>query len=204
MIERLSQTIETYNNIAQEYSEKIQNEEPQEEIRKFTSHLEPGSKILDAGCAAGRDSKIFWDLGFDVVGVDLSTNLLNIARKNVSDISFIQADFKQLPFPSFTFDGIWLNRVFHHLEREDMNKAISELKRVLSFDGVIFVQTKEGSGTITVKEELSSNKERQFALVTQEELDNMFESSGFQKIDSYSNRDKNRDLTWVNGFYRKI
>ena len=58
--------------------------------------LEPGSKVLDAACGAGRHSIKFAEKGFDVHGFDLSETLLNIATKEARakglNIEFTHAD----------------------------------------------------------------------------------------------------------------
>lgn len=57
-------------------------------------------KVLDAGCGYGRLSQ--WV--DDYVGVDISPDLLEYARNNYPDKTFLQADLKNLPFKDGEFD----------------------------------------------------------------------------------------------------
>ena len=40
--------------------------------------------ILDLGCGTGDITKIFADNGYDMIGIDISTDMLNIAREENS------------------------------------------------------------------------------------------------------------------------
>lgn len=60
--------------------------------------LKSGLKILDLACGAGRHAILLAGRGFQVTGVDLSKNLLNVARKNAEELklnlSFIHSDIR--------------------------------------------------------------------------------------------------------------
>jgi len=53
-------------------------------------------KVLDAGCGNGRISKILDELGIDVVRLDISTGLLQIARENNPNIDFVEGNLLSL------------------------------------------------------------------------------------------------------------
>lgn len=61
-------------------------------------HLNEGADIIDLACGSGRHSILFADRGFNVTAVDLSENLLNVARKNAENlgltIDFVNADLR--------------------------------------------------------------------------------------------------------------
>jgi len=60
--------------------------------------LVPGIRVLDLACGAGRHAILFAERGFEVIGVDLSKNLLEVALKNVEEsklnINFIRSDIR--------------------------------------------------------------------------------------------------------------
>lgn len=74
-------TILIYNKIAKDYAKRQEVLFPEKDAEKFFQLIKNGSKILDIGCASGRDVKQFTDLGFNVIGIDLSENLLKLAKK---------------------------------------------------------------------------------------------------------------------------
>jgi len=74
--------------------------------------------ILDIGCGWRKDAKIFSDLGYKVTGIDISENLLAIARKTSPTSQFVKADFRQIPFLEQSFDGLWASASLLHAEKK--------------------------------------------------------------------------------------
>jgi ubiquinone/menaquinone biosynthesis C-methylase UbiE len=66
-----------------------------------------GKRVLDAGCGPGRHSKKLLDLGARVTGIDISQEMVNIARKHCGERAEIfQADFERVEFKPSSFDLI--------------------------------------------------------------------------------------------------
>ncbi len=105
---------------------------PIEEYRK--------NVLLDAGCGYGRWVRFFSDRGVRVVGVDLSTDSIELCaseyltRKNVG---LIQADIYNLPFPQEHFDNIFSFGVLHHTP--DVKAALGYLAKLLKPGGNISI-----------------------------------------------------------------
>ena len=84
------------------------------------------STVLDLGCGNGALSKILYDKGYVVKGIDASKELLDIAKKNYPDIEFIQADATSFSLKE-PVDVVFSNAVFHWIDKErqqDMLKCI--------------------------------------------------------------------------------
>ncbi|MET8565960.1 class I SAM-dependent methyltransferase [Streptomyces flaveolus] len=62
-------------------------------------HGVPGRRLLDLGCGTGKSSLELARLGFDVTGVDLSPEMLRVARgkDSAEQVEFVQADARSLP-----------------------------------------------------------------------------------------------------------
>lgn len=63
--------------------------------------LAPGARVLDAGCGAGRHAFEFARRGYVTTGVDLSEELLEVARargKGASALTFLHGDLRTLAF----------------------------------------------------------------------------------------------------------
>ena len=63
--------------------------------------VQPGNRVLDVGCGPGRHSLEFARRGFDVVGIDVSAEFVDIARKqaeteSLKGCSFIKTDARDL------------------------------------------------------------------------------------------------------------
>jgi SAM-dependent methyltransferase len=56
--------------------------------------------IVELGCGTGSFTRVMYDLGYDIMGIDLSPEMLNIARKKSAeldqDIMFLEQDMREL------------------------------------------------------------------------------------------------------------
>ena len=84
-------------------------------------YLEPILKkvtsVLDVGCAAGGFYKIAKEINPHVnySGIDISPELINIAKKRFPEIHFSSYDGNYLPFKSNTYDLVFSFGLMHHL-----------------------------------------------------------------------------------------
>ncbi len=86
----------------------------------------------------------------EIVGVDLSENMLKVASKkieksDVKNIKLYKMDATKLRFKTESFDKILLSLVLHEMNEEIRSKILSEAKRVLKKDGRIIVTEWERS-----------------------------------------------------------
>ena len=114
-------------------------------LEKFASHVRPGGKILDVGCASGRDSAWFASRGFDVVGIDISESLVEMATNSVPNAHFAVMDLMNLDFPDESFDGIWCSCVLLHISRTDAPIAVQKMASKLRPEGILYILVKEGN-----------------------------------------------------------
>lgn len=205
----IEKTISAYNNNPQKYIQRTKEMIPYHAIDKMIKYLPSGSLMLDAGCAFGRDTKIFADKGLKTIGIDLSEQLLNEARKRFPQIEFRQMDVRKLDFPSNYFDGIWCNAVLLHLKDEDIIKALKEFNRVLKKNGILCISFKEGAGSEEKIESFSSDNSRFFNYQTKETVDKLIREAGLIPIETYLVSERKthgldkRGLNWIYSFSRK-
>jgi ubiquinone/menaquinone biosynthesis C-methylase UbiE len=94
-------------------------------------------RILDIGCAAGAEISTLRHLGFRVVGVDFSPQMLSFAKRrfaNDPDVNLCRADIEHLPFPEKSMDHVVCLGVFEFLP--DYGPALREIHRVLRPGGL--------------------------------------------------------------------
>lgn len=192
----LDDTIAWYNQNAEQYAKINAGVADVDQIEELSNLLPHSAKILDAGCAAGRDSILFHEKGFDVTGVDISTGLLAVARRTYPQITFLEANFLELPFESNKFDAIWSHQSLLHLEKQDdVSAALAEFHRVLKSDGVLLVLVKSQMGTnkTAVVSDAFSGHDRFFQYFTKDEISSLLTKSGFDvfKLEEYREIDKN-------------
>jgi ubiquinone/menaquinone biosynthesis C-methylase UbiE len=200
----LNHIIETYNSKAEVYARSSVGTENKKMLQQFVRFIKSPAKILDVGCAAGRDARVLKDMGYDVVGVDMAEKLLAIARASNPDISFVAGDMRQLPFEDASFDGVWASGVLHHVERGDMIPALQEFHRVLKTGGILHVYTKAGKGKLLTREASVAYAEREFTLLSAKDLGTMAKDAGFSKLVLEERPSKSRKgLIWLSAFFKK-
>ena len=74
------------------------------EVRAVLAALGGRGRILDVATGTGRYALPLSEMGLDVVGVDLSRRMLEVARAKGLR-ALVQGDGLRLPFPDGTFDG---------------------------------------------------------------------------------------------------
>ena len=206
--DHVAKTIAVYDQIAHQYASKLDDYAPRPEQEKFVSFLPKYARILDAGCGPGRDCEYFIKQGFEVVGVDLSDKLLDIAKQRVPQASFYKLDLRSLVFHPNSFDGIWACASLLHLKREEVPAVLSIFYALLKPTGILFVLVKEDSGEADVTEELSSQLSRHFTYFRRKELKIKLKDVGFEVEELYSYNEKDRgsdhrDLCWISSISRK-
>ena len=100
-----------------------------------------GLRVLDAGCGGGAHAEELLRRGADVVGLDTSASLLDIARRRLgADVELHHGDLAEpLPFEDGSFDLVLASLVLHYLEHWE--PTLGELARVLRPGGRIVVST---------------------------------------------------------------
>src|SRR5690349_10235045 len=99
-----------------------------------------GLEALDFGCGAGRSTRFLKNLGLQVVGVDISQDMLEQAISRDSSTRYFHLQSEQLPFDDERFDIVFSSFVFLEIStREEIEKIFSEMMRVLRRDGVMIV-----------------------------------------------------------------
>lgn len=133
-----------YDAFAQDFSQHRQGAWPEFEF--LLPHLKKSDKILDLGCGNGRLRKFIPEdkiSGGQYYGLDISTELLSIARKSFLQDHFFKGDFsKPLIFGADNFDVVTAIASFHHLLSPASQKLfLRECFRVLRPGGMIFLTT---------------------------------------------------------------
>jgi ubiquinone/menaquinone biosynthesis C-methylase UbiE len=101
--------------------------------------IAPHGLILDVGTGTGRISVPLLRLGADVIGVDLSLNMMVKLREKYPAPRLAQADASCLPFRSQQFDAVLTMHVMHLVA--PWRAALREYRRVLKLGGVYIDST---------------------------------------------------------------
>jgi SAM-dependent methyltransferase len=105
-------------------------------MRALIETLPPGT-VLDAACGTGRYAAILADQGHEVIGVDQSAAMLDIARKKLPSADFRQGDLTALPLPGRSVDAVVCALALVHVP--DLSRAMREFARVLRPGGRLII-----------------------------------------------------------------
>lgn len=92
----------------------------------------PGMNILDIGSGTGVLANKLKQKGAKVVGIDASKEMIEIAKKNAPDISFLNIDATQISYTE-AFDCVFSNAVFHWIQDQDI--LIAKIAKALKTEG---------------------------------------------------------------------
>ncbi len=106
-------------------------------VKKFCDN----KKVLDVACGSWYWTKLLSHVAKSITGLDVSRETIGFCTQNITgrNISFVLGDWKKLPFEDKTFDTIVSFETIEHVK--DYHWFLSEIKRVLKDDGVLFIST---------------------------------------------------------------
>ncbi|MFH0749977.1 MAG: methyltransferase domain-containing protein [Candidatus Gottesmanbacteria bacterium] len=210
MSDYLDETIDIYNSVASTYAKQMLDHGPVMQRKHFASLLPRSGKILDAGCAAGRDSAYFAEHGFKVTGIDISEKLLELARVVVPGAKFYSADIRHLSFEKAMFDGIWACASIHHIKHNELPKVFTEFFAILKPGGMLYVHVKKGEGEEYLDEPSIPGRKRFYSLFSKEKLKKYCEDAGFTVLEVFDVASKEVyaegkiSRVWVACFAKKV
>jgi SAM-dependent methyltransferase len=157
-----------------------------------------GGSILDVGCGSGWLSEYFSRLGYKVLGIDISDDLIRMARERVERVPynvdhetsllcrFLKHDVESAPL-SQKFDAIICYDALHHFEDEDA--VFSNLAAMLDVGGLLFILEgqKPSAGSATEEElrEVMRNYGTLESPFSDDYLRTLLEEHGFAIVGDY-------------------
>ncbi len=168
------------------------------EFLYFLKIIRKGGRVLDVGCAGGRDCGALTKKGFKAVGIDLVDVFLKEAKRLTPKAKFVRMDLLNLKFPANYFDAIWANAVLHHFNKKDLPAIFKDFYRVLRPGGKLYIQTKQGRGLVYRKDRFSQLK-RPFLLLLKKDLSKHASSAGFRIrfIKTVNDAAERKNVKWL-------
>jgi SAM-dependent methyltransferase len=171
-----------YNKHAQRYVTNTKDMFDHEWLEEFVKLLPQKGRILDAGCAGGRDSIWFAHHGFEVCGIDTSEEMIRLAKAADRRPQFSVMNLLSLDFPNNYFDGVWSSCVLLHIPHALLRSAIAELCRVTKPLGHIYILVKEGNREGIEKDERYAGDEKFSSYFEENELAQALLESGAHSV----------------------
>ena len=105
----------------------------------------PNLRVLEFGCNVGASAIVLAQLGAQVSGIDISVDLVELARLNARRFGHTGIDFhhvadsRRLHWPDGAFDLVLRNSVLEYIGVEELSAVQREIDRLLKPGGLILV-----------------------------------------------------------------
>lgn len=177
---RTRRSIQAYDDAAKEYQLGLRQHRPMTDIKRFTSGLERGTIVLDAGCGPANDLRLLRDHGVHPIGLDLSQGALAYARVLLPRDGLVRGPIEEPPFADDAFGGLWCNGGLTHTPRDRWRAVFASLLRTVHSGPVMLSAYRGTIDLVEVDDEVLGPIH--VSAATEEELAGMFEERGLQDI----------------------
>jgi len=154
--------------------------------RDFAARL-PGRRLIDVGCGPGHHARVFAEWGYEVVGIDASAAMIEVARAGVRSEpapTFRVAPMQRVGqlFPENAFDGAWISASLLHVPEEETPGVLAGVHRIVVAGGAVFVSLKQGAQgarVVPVEANYDLPLEREFTFWEEPRFRRLVEEMGF-------------------------
>ena len=147
-MDRYKETFETWNKVAAIYQDKFMDLDLYNNTYDFicNSITKDKAKLLEIGCGPGNITKYLLSArpDFDIFGIDIAQNMIELAKKNNPKASFAVMDSRNIDDIKTKFDGIVCGFCLPYLSPSDSLKLISDCYKLLNKNGLIYISFVEG------------------------------------------------------------
>jgi SAM-dependent methyltransferase len=111
----------------------------------------PTGPVADIGCGPGHITAHLRERGLPVFGLDLSTGMLGVARRDHPDLALLQGSLEALPLADGSLAGLlaWYSVI--HTPPERLSGVVGEFARVLADGGVLLLAFQVGDERIALE-----------------------------------------------------
>lgn len=135
--QNLQQITSCYDAVAEQYYEKFVHEldyKPFDQLflKSFYEKNQFQGKFIDLGCGPGQTTKFLYDCGCrDLLGVDISSEMITVAAKHFPYIHFETANMLSLPFTNNSIGSAIAFYSIVNFTHEELEFAFLEIFRIL-------------------------------------------------------------------------
>ena len=184
-MDKYKETFQTWNKVAHLYQDKFMDLDLYDESYDFIcdSVSKNNAKILDVGCGPGNISKYLLAKrpDFDILGIDIAPNMVELAKKNNPTAEFIVMDSRNSNEIESKFDAIVCGFCLPYLSESETEKLVQDFYNLLYENGLLYISFVEGNPEESGFISSSSGDRVFFHFHDLNELQKLLTSSGFEK-----------------------
>lgn len=147
-MDRYKETFKTWNKVASQYQDMFMDLDLYNGTYDFVcnSITNENAKLLEIGCGPGNIIKYLLSVrpDFDIFGIDIAPNIIELARKNNPTASFAIMDCRQIDEIKIKYDGIVCGFCLPYLSQGESLKLITDCYNLLNENGLIYISFVEG------------------------------------------------------------
>jgi ubiquinone/menaquinone biosynthesis C-methylase UbiE len=129
-----------YNQCAKNYVENRDLFKNQKHLEDLAKKLTPGASILDLGCGSGVPiDKFLLGKGFKVTGIDISEEMIKLARNNFPGAKYLVQDMSEVDFPPNSFNAVVSFYAIFHIPREKHLSLLKKIHTLLKTNGCLLI-----------------------------------------------------------------
>ena len=131
-----------YDRIARLYAGRRDWQSSTPHLQRLNERLAKDSLILDLGCGAGLPvDRWLVDHGHRVIGLDISREMLALARRNVPQATYQQRDMANLKEGDYVVDAVVCFFALFHVDRSRHGRLLRCVRSYLPRDGLLLLTT---------------------------------------------------------------
>lgn len=181
--------IDCYDKTAINYAEKFMTELESKHLdqmllKAFIAKNITKGQLIDLGCGPGQTTKFLFDNGFtDTIGIDISSEMIKIAKEINPNLYFEQADILNLEYTDNSFGSAISFYSIVHFDYEQVQTAFKEIYRVLIESGEFLFAFHIGDNIVHLQNFLDHEVEIDFHFFEVDKIKSLLIETGFEIID---------------------
>src|SRR5499425_935343 len=148
---------ESYDSVARTYAAHLASElsgKPLDRhlLNRFAEEVRGRGLVADLGCGPGHVARYLHDQGVTMVGIDLSPQMIEEARRLNPELEFRVGDMRKLSLPDASLVGAIAFYSIVHFARDELLTVMGELRRAIALGGLALVAFHVGRDVVHVGE----------------------------------------------------
>jgi SAM-dependent methyltransferase len=174
----------SYDTVADEYVRHIYDElqhKPLDRqlLDRFADSIQGTNPVGDLGCGPGHVARYLYERGVKVIGIDLSAGMIEQARRLNPGIPFQQGNMLALDVEDEAWGGVVAFYSIIHVPRDEVVRALVEIKRVLRPGAPLLVAFHIGEEVVHLDELWGKPVSADFVFFRPHEMGNYLNAAGF-------------------------
>lgn len=147
-MDRYKETFDTWNKLASLYEKKFMNLDLYNVTYDSICNAIriPNAKLLEIGCGPGNITKYLLTKrpDFDIFGIDIAPNMVELAKLNNPTAHFVVMDSRQIYQLDTKYDGIIVGFCLPYLSQSESKDLIINAYDLLNDQGLLYLSFVEG------------------------------------------------------------